>query len=298
MSLRYNGQTRQPTISDLQPFRNNTDPLNIAIGNPNLKQQFSHNFNMDYNSYKMLTGRNMYAGANFSFIQNAISQVQNVDESGRRTFQSINVDGNFNGSGYFGYGRKLFKQLHTRLGGHASFYRTNNFTNGISNTNDNISLSPNLHVYYYKDTTFNFSYSFNPRFTSNTSSIRKDIKTQYWTYQQELDASINLPLKITVGTTIDWNIRQRVDPNDRNNNVFRWNAYVSKSFLKDRSLVAKVFAYDILNQNVGYTRHESADYISENSYNTITRYLMFSLTWNFTKTGGDAPQGDGIIIAE
>jgi len=297
-SFWYNGQTRQPSIAELQPFRNNTDPMNVAIGNPNLKQQFSHDFRLDYNSYKMLVGRNIYGGATFSVIQDAISQVQNVDESGRRTFQAVNVDGNFNGFLYVDYGRKIYKDLTASAGVNGGFTRAKNFTNGQLNINNNLSIAPNLSIYYYKDTTFNFSYRFNPRFTSNTASIRKDIRTQYWSYFQELDGSVNLPLKITVGTTIDWNIRQRVDPNDRNNNVFRWNAYVSKAFLKDRSLVAKVFAYDILNQNVGYTRHESADYISENSYNTITRYLMFSLTWNFTKTGGDAPQGDGIIIAE
>jgi hypothetical protein len=161
-----------------------------------------------------------------------------------------------------------------------------------------VQLNPSLSLYYNKDTTFTVSYRFTPGYTRNSSSIRTDVKTEYWTFAQELDGSVQLPLQFTVGTSVNWNIRQRLDPQDKNNNVFRWNAYVSKSFLKDRSLVAKIYANDILDRNVGYTRQEDPNYISENTYNTIRRYVMLSLTWNFTKTGAKASSGDDIIITE
>ncbi|RZK44913.1 MAG: hypothetical protein EOO94_04815, partial [Pedobacter sp.] len=41
LNLSYNGNTRQPTIEQLQPLRDNTDPLNVYRGNPNLKQSFT-----------------------------------------------------------------------------------------------------------------------------------------------------------------------------------------------------------------------------------------------------------------
>lgn len=296
LSLYYNGSTRQPTISQLQPLRDNTDPLNIALGNPELKQQFSHNLRLNFNSYKMLTNENIYGNLGVTLLQNAISQQQNVDISGRRTYQYINVNGNFNTYAYLGYGRKLIKDLYSGIGLSGSYARRNNFINGLSNRTDNFSFSPELNFDYNKDTSINIRYNFNPTYTLNESSVRSDIKTKYWTFAQSFDGSINLPLKFTLGTSITWDIRQRLDPQDKNNNVFRWNAYVSKAFLKDRSLVAKLFAYDILDQNVGYTRNNSADYIAENTYNTIRRYFMLSLTWNFTRSGTKEPKGDDMII--
>lgn len=298
ISLRYNGRTRQPSISQIQPLRNNNDPLNIAIGNPDLKQEFSHNLNLNYNNYKVLSSRSIYLSMSLSMVQNAISQQQNVDISGRRTYQYVNVNGNYNGWAYASYGMKLPFKVYSHLGMSSNYSHTNNFINGLSNVNNQISISPNLSLSYSKDTTLDIRYQFSPAYSSNTSSIRTDVKTKYWTFQQQLDASVNLPFKFEVGTSIDWNIRQRLDPQDRNNNVFRWNAYISRPFLKDRSLVAKLYANDILDQNVGYNRYNAADYISESNYNTIRRYFMLSITWNFTKTGGAAPASEGGFIIE
>lgn len=299
INFRYNGRTNPPQISQLQPLRNNNDPLNITIGNPDLKQSYNHRFNLSYNNYKVLSSRSIYADASITLIQNAISQQQFIDVSGRRTTQFVNVNGNYNAWLYAGYGTKLFGLLQSRLNGDVNYGHTNNFINGVANVNNNISVSPSLNLDYYKDTTFNISYAFSPAYNMNESSIRTGAATKYWTFGQRLDGSVNLPYKIVIGTGIDWNIRQRLDPQDQNNNVFLWNAYVSKAFLKDRSLVAKIYANDILNQNVGYTRYNDPNYISENTYNTIRRYFMLSLTWNFTKTGGNkSDEGDGAMIIE
>ncbi|WP_118951304.1 outer membrane beta-barrel family protein [Taibaiella helva] len=297
-SLRYNGSTRQPTMNQLQPLRNNTDPLNVAVGNPDLKQEFRHNLNFSFSNYKVLSEQSLYVFGSLSLVQNAISQQQNVDESGRRTYQYVNVNGNYNTWLYLGYGRKIIENLSARLGIDGNYSHANNFVNGFSNTNNQVSASPNLNLRYDKDTTLDISYSFRPTYNLNRSSIRTDVKTQYWSFEQQLEGSINLPLDFRLGTSIDWNIRQRLDQQDKNNNVFRWNAYISKSFLKNRSLVAKLYAYDLLDQNVGYTRTNNADYIAESTYNTIRRYFLFSLTWNFTQTGGKVPDAEGIMIGE
>jgi hypothetical protein len=294
---RYNGRTKQPTINQLQPLRNNNDPLNITIGNPSLKQEFSHSIGLNYHDYKVLNSRSVYGDVSLTIVQNAISQQQNVDISGRRTTQYVNVNGNYNVWGYMGYGKKILG-VHAGLSGSVNYSHNNNFINGLPNVNNQFSVNPNLYLRYDKDTTIELSYQFYPAYNRNTSSIRTDVKTQYWTYGQRLNGSINLPYRITVGTDINWDIRQRLSEQDRNNNVFRWNAYVSRSFLKDRSLVAKVYANDILDQNVGYSRINNADYVAESTYNTIRRYFLFSLTWNFTKTGASAPASDGIIIAD
>lgn len=298
ISLRYNGSTRQPTINQLQPLRNNTDPLNVAIGNPDLKQEFRHNLNFSYSNYKVMSEQSFYMFSSLSLLQNAISQRQNVDLSGRRTYQYVNVNGNYNAWLYLGYGRKVVEHLSARLGVDGNFSHSNNFVNNLGNVNNQLSLSPNVYLRYDRDTTFDITYTFRPNYNLNESSIRSDVKTKYWIFEQQLDGSINLPLNIRIGTSVDWSIRQRLDQQDKNNNVFRWNAYISKSFLKDRSLVAKLYAYDLLDQNIGYTRTNNADYIAESTYNTIRRYFLFSVTWNFTKSGSKTPDAGSTIMPD
>lgn len=295
LDFSYSGRTQQPTMEQLQPLRNNTDPLNIAIGNPDLKQAFKHNFRMSYNSYRVMSGMSTFIGGGFSFTQNAISQQQNVDEAGRRNYRYVNVDGNFN---YWAFGHFSFpKVLGVRpgLSASASYDRSHNIINGLANRNNNQHYGPQLSFYYAKDTLFDISYRFSPNYNLNQSSIRQDVRTNYWTLEHSLDLSAALPWGIRFGTDVSWNVRQRIDPGERNNNVFLWNAYISKALLKDRSLVIKCSVRDILNQNVGYNRTTNAEYISENTYNTIRRYGLISLAWNFTKTGGSAPAAEPVI---
>jgi hypothetical protein len=238
----------------------------------------------------------MNFGANVSVTQNAISQKQTVDVNGKRTYQYVNVDGNYSSWAYASFGKKIVSDLRGYLSVNMNYSHTNSFINNLPNETNTFSITPSLHLGYQKDTSYSISYSFNPAYNNSVSSIRTDIKTKYWTFSQNFDGSIHLPAHFELGTNVDWNVRQRLNEMDKNNNVFLWNAYVSKSFLKDHSLVLKLYVNDLLNQNVGYSRFELADQISESTYNSIQRYFMLSLTWNFTKTGAGQPSGGGIII--
>jgi len=296
ISLTYNGNTNQPTISQIQPIRENTDPLNIMIGNPNLKQEFRHNFSLNFGDYKVLSERYIWGSASFSFTQDAISQKQSVNEIGQRTYQYVNVNGNLMAYAYAGYGFKI-RPINTRanLNFNGSYSKANSFVNDLANVSINQNYGPTLSLFYSKDTLLDLSYNTNVQYNRNTSSIRKDIVNDYWSYQQEFEGSIHLPLNFELGTSVEWFIRQKIDAQDVNNNVFRWNAYISKSFLKDRSLVLKAAGYDLLNQNIGFRRSTFDNYITESRYNNIRRYFMFSLTWNFTKSGAMAQADDEII---
>lgn len=295
ISFDYHGRSQQPQLYQIQPVRNNDDPLNIAIGNPDLKQSFQHQFRLYYNNYKVLTSQSVNVNASFNMTQNAIAMKQNIDLSGRRTYQYVNVDGNYNFWFWGGFGKKIVGDLRGYVSANVSYDHTNNFINNVANTNNTWRFSPNLNINYYKDTTFSIDYSFSPTYNSTVSAIRTDIRTKYWNFSQSLNMSYQLPFRFKIGTEVDWHIRQQLSADDQHNKVFIWNAWVSRSFLKDRSLVFKIYANDILNQNIGYRRINTADQIAESNYNTIQRYLMFSLTWNFTHTGGKSAEAESAI---
>jgi hypothetical protein len=92
--FQYNGNTVQPGIDQLQPLRNNTDPLNIVVGNPALAVGFRHSFNLNYFTYKMLKQLGFWSGFNYNITNNAVSSDVTIDPNGRRITKAVNVANN------------------------------------------------------------------------------------------------------------------------------------------------------------------------------------------------------------
>lgn len=295
LRLNYSGSTRQPSISQIQPLRQNTDPLNITVGNPNLKQEFNHTIGLGYNSYKVFTETYKYAGGGFSFVNDDITQSTVVDGQGRSVAQYINVDGNSNGYFYGGIGSKIKKlDLQVGLNTNVNFNRNNNFVNGLKNTSTNNTYSIGLRMDY--DVKDKIDVSLNPGVTYNQNNASISSKaTSFWSYNQEFNITVQLPYKFEVNTAVNWQWRQRTGQFDNNNNVVLWDAYITRKFLKGDQLELRAMMHDILNQNIGFSRFGNSNVVTQKSYNTIRRYGMLSLIWNFTytpkgavKTGPDA----------
>ncbi len=294
--INYNGSTQQPTIDQIQPLRQNTDPTNVSIGNPNLRQKFSHNINFNYNDYKIFTNTYTYLGGGVNYIADDISRAEFFDASGNRTYQYLNVDGNYNGWLYGGYGFSVKKlDLRMSVRGNVNVARNNNFINGQKNISANNSYTLGVDFNKDKERKFNIRLSPNVTYNQNTSSINTN-NTDYWSFESDLEASFQLPWKMEIGTDVQWYVRQHVAEFDRNNDVFRWNAYVSKKFLKVDQLELRASAFDILNQNIGFQRYGNSNSITQQNYNTIRRYGMLSLIWNFTRSPATTPSEEKRII--
>ena len=297
--ITYNGATKQPTITQIQPLKDNSDPLNQTVGNPNLKQEFRHTITTRYNDYKILSGRYIWMNASFTAVQNAITRVDNVaDATGKRVSQYENKNGNYLGWGYLGYGIKIPKTpIQAGVFGNLSIAHTNTTVNAQANTSNNNSYTGGFRFNYDKSDKFSLSLTPQVTYNDNKATI-STYSTNYWNTQVEFEGSYQLPLKFEIGSDVDWYVRQRTEVFTKNNNVFRWNAYVSKKFMKKSQLELRLSAYDILNQNKGFNRYAQSNYTYEDNYNTVSRYGLLSLIWNFTKTpaGTPAPEGGGGMI--
>lgn len=297
--LNYYGNTRQPTIQQIQPVQDNTNPNNIAEGNADLTQEFRNSFSINGNDYKVLTGRWIYVWGSFNIVDNAISRSETIDTAGIVSYKYINVDGNYNG--YFGGGiGKRITGTDMSVGGNFNLNvnRTNNVINGYKNTSNFNSYSIGVNSdYTSKDEKFEIDLNVDFTYNDNKATITT-ATTSYWTIDNSFDVSYDLPWKLEIGTDFNWYIRQRTVVFDRNNNVFRWNAYVAKKFLKNDQLELRAMVYDILNQNIGFNRYANNNEITENNYNTIRRYGMISLIWNFTKMAGKTEESAADFISK
>ncbi|MDB5248587.1 MAG: hypothetical protein JWQ40_2981 [Segetibacter sp.] len=301
--INYNGNTRQPGIEQIQPVRDNTNPLNVAIGNADLKQEFHHNINLNFNSYKVLKQRGFYSYASFNTTANSISTnettITSGNSAGTRTYQYINLNGNYNGYSGGGYNRKVVKlDMSFNLGFDISVNRNNNIVNtlnnnvltSIKNTTNNNSYGINFGTNKYKEKKFDFNYYSDIKYNSSQSTVNPQARTSYYTHSHNLYLNITLPYKFEFNSNVNANFRQKTDLFTGNNNIILWNAYAGKKFLKNEKAMISIRANDLLDQNRGYNRYISSTVLREDTYQTLRRYFLLTFTWNFIKNpGGSAP---------
>ena len=285
INLNYNGTTRNPTLQQIQPFIDNIDPLNITIGNPNLKQEFRHNFNASFSDYKVLKSKNIYLSANFSTTSNAITNANFIDSLGRRINQAINVNGNYNGSMWSSYGFEIFPSYNLNFGLSPSVSRFANKVNGLDNISKNSSLGINMGINHWSEKKLNFYVSFDARYNHSSSSIRPNATTKYWSYSSWSDLTWKMPAKFVFNVSSQLTIFQRTSVFAGNNNVYLVNSSLTKTFGKSNSLEMKLAVNDIFNQNQNIQRNISTNFITETIRQNIQRFWMFTIAYNFSKNG-------------
>lgn len=282
----YNGSTQNPTLSQIQPIIDNIDPLNLTIGNPNLRQSFVHQFNLSGSDYKVLKSRSISFGLNYSRTENAISNSSFVDSAGRRINQAINVDGNYNFSARVGYGFEIIPSLNLNFDISPRVSQFANRVNGLDNITKNKSLNFSINLGYWGDKWINF-YGYGSATQNNsTTSIRPDISTKFWSYNAYANVQFKLKkIKTYIDIDLDANIYQKTAVFADQRDVYLVNASIRKIISKNDQWELKASVNDIFNQNLGINRNASSNFISETTNQTIQRYFLFSLIWNFSKNG-------------
>lgn len=287
-NFNYNGSTQQPTINQIQPVQDNSNPLNITIGNPNLNQAFNHRFSMNMNSFKVLKERGFWVYSNFSFVQDAIVTNTTIDNTtGKTTNQYINASGNYNyygGGTYFMKLKKLGANVDFGVGINGSKYSS--FLNNIRNTTLNTAPSIRLGLGKNKEKKFNLWYNAEIAYNFSKTIVGQTTTINYLTQSHNLNFTVQLPWKMEVNTEMEINLRQKTEQFPDNNNVWLWNGYVGKKIFKNDKGLIKLYAYDILNQNKGFDRFISGNQFTERNYQKLTQYTLLSFVWNFSKTPG------------
>ncbi len=283
-SLSYSGSTQQPQLAQLQPILNNTDPLNLTIGNQALKPAFNHSFNFDFSDYKVMSGASKSIWGYFNFTENAFSSRTVVDIKGVRTTQTVNVSGNYNYYLRMSFGKKI-KFLDMRYGIYPRINgsRFRSFVNGLENTTNTFSFTPEISISKNIEKKMDLYLSYNPTYTRSSSSINKGQVTKYWLQTIYFDLSYTISPGFMLSNNIRANYRQKLSPNDRSTNAFIWNINLEKKISKQKDLAVVLSVNDLLNQQIGFNRNVSSNFISESTYTMVQRYAMLSIRWKFSK---------------
>lgn len=288
-NVSYNGNNTQPAIDQIQPVRVNDDPLNIVLGNPGLIPSFTHRLTLQYNSFRILGNQYFYLFGDYSTTQNPIVSDIVTDAVGRSTLQYSNLrdelPSNFSMNAMFS---KTLKKSGINVGGHLStlgniYY---NLINGELNRTVSATYSGGLNTTKSKQNSYRFSMRFGPTYTANTASLQQQQNNNGWGLQGIYGLVVYLPFKFELASDGRYTYTAATPSFNEDFEQFIVDASVAKKFLKDESLRFSISVNDIFNQNRGFSRFASNNRFTQDSYTTIRRFVMGSLTWDFNKMGG------------
>lgn len=280
LNINYTTSSTNPSISQLQPVRDNTNPNFINVGNPNLLPTFSHGINLNFNSWKSVSGKYTWLGFNYMYTNNDFANSTAYDSIGRTISKAVNVNGNYNAGGYVGSSIPFFSkkiEIGPNLNGNYSSRKS--FVNGAENItkalNTDINLAINL-------TLENFSAGVTGSYGYNLSSSTLNSLSNKPYTSQGLSGYFNakLPKKFILESDANYTINSKRS-NGYNINYLVWNASFSKTFFTKENLIIGIYAYDILNQNISVNRNTSSNVITDTKTNIITRYFLLKLTYKF-----------------
>ena len=280
----YKTNSAQPTINQLQPVQDNTNPNRISIGNSKLTPTYSHNFSFRYNKWKALTGSYIYTGANYIITENAFSSSVEYDNSGKTISQTVNIDQNSNANVYLGAGIPLLGSvisINPDING--SYSNTTNFVNSNENLTNTLNVSGELELEIETDS-LEFYIGGSYSYYSPSSTLATSSNQPYYAQEYYIEFGIDLPFKLRIESEATYEIQTYPQSLDRNISLLIWDFEISKRFLKTENLILSISGNDILNQNILAQRIISDNVITDNRTDIISRYFLARLTYKFNNT--------------
>lgn len=280
-TVNYNTNSQQPQINDLQPVPDISNPNRIRIGNPDLKPNYVHSLNVNFNTWNALTGKYIWTGGSVSVTNNDFATQTFFDQFGRTYSKTVNVDGNVNAFLWGGAGYPILdRKIEFNPSIDASFLRFKSFIGNLENVTDNFAVTPKMGIEFRLDSLeieLEGSYSYNNPVSSLSSASNTPFTIQNYSI------SIDWRLKRGFGISTDANYTKNTQPGGGffNTDFFVLNAEVNKKFLQTQNLIVALVGNDIFNQNINARRVVNGNVVTDFRTTIISRYFLLKVTYRF-----------------
>jgi len=299
LRLRYNGSSSQPSMENLLPIVDNSNPMNVRVGNPGLKPSFRHNTRLTYNTFDAEHQRNIALNANFSLTQNSVSnsRVYN-EETGGWTITPKNINGNWSASGLLGFNTALKDQRFT-IGSFSNVNYSNNvayLTDSSTkveqkNTTTNLGLSERING-AFRNSWFEFGVNASINYSIERDKLNSSNNQEPYTYTYGVNTSFTLPWSMTFSSDITNQSRRGYTDASMNRNELIWNAQIAQPLFKGKASLSFEM-YDILKKRSNITRTYTASGRSVYQYNAINSYCLVHFIYRLNIFNGKSSQDGG-----
>ncbi|MBO9199959.1 MULTISPECIES: outer membrane beta-barrel protein [Niastella] len=285
VNIYYNGRSQQPSIYQLQPVPDNSNPLYVQLGNPDLRPSFFHNINLQV---RESNGNNYwFTGLGFNTTQNQVITQTWFDDVGKQYSQPLNVQGNYGMSGNVQYSR-TWKQrelmLRMNLGTNGYYNRNNTFSNKEFVNSNSYSVSQSLGLTFTYKQVLSIMPTFNIRYNKTRYSIQSIQDASFNTKTLSLSAFWNQPKWLILENNLQYNYNSQIAPGF-NKSVTMWSAAANVLLFKKQQAMLRLAVYDILKQNVGVSRSISQTFIEDHQSQVLQQYFLLSFIYNLRKFG-------------
>ncbi len=291
MNVDYMGRSSQPSMNQLQPVADISDPLRIVIGNPDLKPSFSHNVRFRFQDFNADAQRSIMAMIDGTLNQNSIvSKTTYNDQTGGQTTTYENVSGVWNIRGM----NMLSMPLRNRQFMFNNFLMLNystsvSFNNGDRNRSGSFMMREQPGISWRPDYVELELRPFYSLQTVNYSMPTTAGRTVH-SYGGSFRGTYNAPFGLSVGSDVEYSATSGYSQG-YDSKQWMWNANISYSFLRGRAMTVSLKAYDLLQQKSNISRTVTANYSEDIRYNSLTRYFMVSVAYKFNTFGaGQQPE--------
>lgn len=303
LRINYRGTTSQPSMTDLLDIRDDSDPLNITMGNPGLKPSFTNTFRLFFNNYRQEHQQAMMVHLNYSNTRNSISNMVTYDEqTGGRTTRPENINGNWNMSGALMFNTALDSVgrwtvstfTNVRYNNYVGYLALDRNSGSQKNTTKTTTVGEQLTA-SFRNSWMEVSLDGSVDYTHTRNLLQSQSNLDTWQFAYGGYLSLYMPWGTSISTDIHQNSRRGYNDSSMNTNELIWNVQLSQSFLKGNALTLSLQLYDILHEQSNFSRTINAMQRSDTQYNSINSYAMLHAVYRINLFGGrgkDQPRMD------
>lgn len=301
LRVNYRGTTSQPSISQLLNIVDDSDPLNVSMGNPGLKPSFTQNFRLFYNNFVQNHNKGVMTYINFSTTSNSISNKVTYDETtGGRISRPENINGNWNVMGAFMFNCSIDSagvwniNTDTNLGynHYVSYLSLDKSQDSQKNTTQNTTWNERLSLSYRNDW-LELSLDGTLAYNHAKNKLQPNSNLDTWQFSYGPSMTLTAPWGTSLNTSLSCSSRRGYSDASMNTDEFVWNAQLSQGFLKGKPLTVMLQFYDLLHQQSTFSRAISSVSRTDTEYNAINSYAMLHVVYRMNLFGGkDARKGN------
>ena len=305
LDFRYNADTGWPNITDMIPDTlSDANPLNIRIGNAELKPSFTQHLNFDYRRTVVEYQRTSSVNLQFRTTRNSTANRTEYNEvTGGRVSMPVNVNGNWNASGSFNFNTALDKNKYWRINTNTRIntsksvgylYRSQDKAT-VENHTRSANFNEWMRITYRRDwesewqVEFNAHGNFSYNLHRSNNATASNLDNKYFSYGGSF--VITTPWGMTISSDIEQQSRRGYSDASMNTNRLIWNGSISQRFLPHKQLTVSLRAIDILNERDDINRSVSAVSRTDTQSEMVRSYVLLSAYWRFGRFGGKGMGG-------
>lgn len=288
----YRTNNNAPTIDQLQDVVNNSNPLSVSTGNPNLSQDMQHGFFTRYSWANPKKGNSFFAMIGGTLTRNYIGTSTFIAKSdtqflpglflnrGAQFTRPVNMNGQGSLRSFINYGLPLgFIKCNFNVNAGITYGRTPGMVNGMINFSN--SLSPSIGVVLSSNISekVDFTISSNTSITDVSNTLQTSLNSRFTNQNSRFRIQVQPWKGLVLQTDINHQLFKGLS-GGFNNNFLLWNAGIGYKFLKKKAAEIRFTAFDLLKQNNSLNRNITETYYEDVQTNVLQRYYMLTFTYN------------------